>query len=206
MGKELDGKASDVFAEKLLNVIKESKHQRSFKSQIVSFWSKIYCLFDNGFFFSEQLMELRASELVLLLVGHNLNSTPCGNTISARKKILLTIDALFEKHFNPGTFMSRCEQIYNNKGVLWIICQFYEWFFIHMYKNDLFCRQFYCAIKAFRIVGWVLFLLAQILLLPVLLLTPTTLLISGLIYFLKVKLANLDYLPALMPDNSTREG
>ena len=209
MGEKLDGKASDVFAEKLLNVIKESKNQRSFRSQILSFWIKIYCLLDDGFIFSEKRPDPRASKIIVLGAGNSSTSTaniiPCGYLNSARKKILLTVDSLFEKNFNPGTCLSYCEQIYDNKGALWLVCQIYEWFFIHMYKNSLLCRGIYCKIKNVRIVGWVLFLLAQILLLPILFLTPSTLLISGLVYFLKPKVDNLDNLTAVMPDNSTKE-
>ena len=132
MGKELDERASDVFAEKLLNVITESKNQKSFKSQILSFWIKIYCLLDNAFISNEKRPELGASELDILLGGKNYSNRCYPD--SARKKILLNIDALFEKHFNPGTCLSCCEQIYDNKRVLWLICQIYEWFFKNMYK------------------------------------------------------------------------
>ena len=207
LGKELDEKASDVFAEKLLNVIKESKNQRCFKSQILLFWIKIYCLLYNGFIFSEKRPDPQASEMIVLGAGNISNSTadniPCGNPNSP-DKVLHTIDALFEKNFNPGTSLSFCEQIYDNKGGLWLICQIYERFFIHIYKNSLLCRFIYSKIKRIRIVGWVLFLLAQILLLPILWLTPSTLLISGLVYFMKLKVDNLDNLTVIMPDNSTK--
>ena len=177
MREKLDKKASEVLAEKLSNVIKESKNQRSFKSQLLSFWIKFYCLLSDGFIFSEKRPDPRASEMIVLGTGNN--------SAELSKKILVTIDSFFEKSFNPGTCLSCCEQIYDNKGALWLVCQIYELFFIHMYPNSLLCRFIYYQIKYVRIVGWVLFLLAQILLLPILFLTPSTLLISGLVYFLK---------------------
>ena len=101
------------------------------------------------------------------------------------RNVLDKAGELFDDSFDNNCYLNQCEQLFDSRGTLWIITSLYQFYFERLYSNSFLVRQRHVVNSELRRALRRILLMLSATVLPIMTLTPSSLLILTVLYMFK---------------------